>query len=501
MEALGRRLPSKETVLRVLQNLFLHEKFKKPLATAFYVNDSCNAQCDFCSQKEHLRGENRAEQADLETQLEILRAIRQDVSNIYLMGGEPSIHPHLAELLQACEDLEFDTIAINTNAVVYRPEILGHANMLVVSLFSTDPLKLGASLYPNLNPDQQMKIGQRVLDNVRRYAQELDPEKTTMIINKVVTGEEGDISGVYDIVNLCRELGAKLNIAPAIMLDNKPDPRLAQSLSWIFLINFLRTQNMDIMSGSSAYLKTIMNFERFDCTPNAIPAVRQNGDMDVPCPNVSEPKVVNLLQAGGVMAALNQGREEFGQFEPAQDCDKICHKTCYVEAANLAKSGFAIEAIRGIFRKRADRTMENGGDSFVSALVEFFMEDVHDFDTPMQAFGDVAQTNAAFTVLIEELSDEELAQLNQQFCDIYEQYEMLWEYLYTGGYKVLAITSDIVNQIFTRPFAKFFRGVRRLTGVPVISDMTGGRAMNRITFYRQIIGNECTKRVRKLQVA
>jgi hypothetical protein len=160
-----------------------------------------------------------------------------------------------------------------------------------------------------------------------------------------------------------------------------------------------------------------------------------------------------------------------------------------------------VEALRGIFGKRAKGVGEEGGNSFVSAVMEFFMEDVHDFDTPMQAFGDVAKTNAAFSLLIEELSDEELGELNQKFDDIYYQYEMLWDHLYTTGYKALAMTTDGISQIFTRPYPKFFQKIRRATGVPVLSDMTGARAMNRIMFYRQIIGDEFTKRAQRLQAA
>ncbi|MBI4995281.1 radical SAM protein, partial [Candidatus Peregrinibacteria bacterium] len=463
MENFGRKAYSKETVLRVFKNLFLPEKYKAPLVAVFYGNDTCNGRCAFCSQHSQVEKAKTSGQTDLASQKRILSAIRQDVPNIYLMGGEPSIHPHLEELLAECERLDFDTIGINTNAVIYRPEILEHANMLVISLFSVDPLKVGAKLLPDLCEEKQTKLGMNVIENAERYIKESDPERTVVIINKVVTGEEGDISGVFGLVNFCRKRGIKLNIAPAVMDNNRPDPRLPNNPVWEFLIDFL-LRNMDLMACSSAYLKTIKRFESFDCTPNAVPAIRQNGDIAVPCPHVNDPAVVNLLEAGGVMKALRQGREEFGEFNPHDRCKEQCHKTCFVEAANLSDETFVLEALRKLFGKRINGTAEDQDYSYVGLLLEFCMEDMHDYDS---AIGDyllpIARKNKFFEELIKELSDRELSALKNCLSEIWDYFHFCWEI--TGSEaKAAYLIVDIVNQFATRPFTPIFQRIQKVTG-------------------------------------
>jgi MoaA/NifB/PqqE/SkfB family radical SAM enzyme len=73
--------------------------------------------------------------------MRILRVVRDEVPNIYFLGGEPTTYPHLREVLQESKRLKFENIAVNTNGIVFRPEILEYADTLVVSLHCDDSEK------------------------------------------------------------------------------------------------------------------------------------------------------------------------------------------------------------------------------------------------------------------------------------------------------------------------------------------------------------------------
>lgn len=327
-------MPSPETVGRVLANLARPEKEKQPLVVAFYLTFGCNARCDFCSQGEYVYGEQKGRyngDIEVDKQLEVLRTIRRDVPNIYFVGGEPTVYPGFERILQESNDLGFDTIGVNTNGLLFKPEILRLANMLVVSLHSMDPAKI-ASVY-RVAP----KRGVQALDNIKRYAAERD-SRMQMTLNCVVTGE--NINDVYEIAKFCRELGIQLNIAPAILDGGKPDSALVGNPAYQNLIDYLMSQN-DLMAASRAYLKIVRDFEPFACTPHVVPGVHPNGDMVVPCPNLSEgQEMINVLEAGGVNEALRIGRAKFeekhGILDTQRRCAEMCHKTCYVEATGVS---------------------------------------------------------------------------------------------------------------------------------------------------------------------
>ena len=337
MEILGRRVPSPETVGRMLSNLVRPEKEKQPLVVAFYLSFGCNARCDFCSQAEYIYGDQKGKynsNVELGQQIDVLRAIRRDVPNIYFLGGEPTVYSGFERILQESSDLDFDTIGVNTNGLLYKPEILSLANLLVVSLHSMDPAKI-ASVY-NVAP----RWGEQALKNIRRYAKEKGPE-LEMTVNCVVTND--NFHDVYEVAEFCRELGIKLNVSPAVFDDGAPDRKLIGNPEYRRLIDWLIGQN-GLMASSRAYLKTIRDFEPFVCTPHVVPGVHPNGDMVVPCPNLPEGKeMVNILELGGVKQALDIGRARFedknGVLDTQIECAERCHKTCYVEAAGVSTVG------------------------------------------------------------------------------------------------------------------------------------------------------------------
>lgn len=299
-----------------------------PLNAVFHLTMRCNANCSCCN-KHNGAVENPCDQTQpsFEQQKEILRMLRDDVPNIYLMGGEPTIHPQFEELLKECAHLDFDSISVNTNGLVYKTEILEHADVLVFSMHSANPARNAKRF--GVSEDQ----GERMRRNLMHYADGRNPKKTALVVNCLVSPDS--IEDAYGVAYFCKHLGAQFMPAPVITADKRPDAGLLGNAEYVKFLNFLAGEN-GLYAGSRHYLETIKHFSSFACAPNTVPAVYPNGDVLSPCENVAVPKRVNILEAGGLKKAIARGRELYGNFDPAQECADKCHKSCFIETSSAS---------------------------------------------------------------------------------------------------------------------------------------------------------------------
>lgn len=352
METLRQGLRSRENLARILEDLFLPERDKKPISAQFNITTQCNAHCGFCVKGPYTHGEKKGSYGppDLEQQKEILRLLRRDVPNIYLSGGEPTAHPHLRELLEECSKLNFDSVTVNTNGLLFKPEILQHADILVFSLHAADPAKNACVL--GLPPQK----GEQIFENLEHYIREHDSEKTTLVVNCVITGDS--IQDAIEVAKLCKKLGIKFNPAPAIMPNRFPDSRLIENTDWILFIDWLMQQN-GLIASSAHYLQKIKGFSPFACTPNLTPSVYPNGDINVPCDNAPDHVTQNVLERGGLISALRTGRAAYGKFDPSEECAEKCHQLCWIEGSAASTPGGIIKLAQGAVMKAISNYMAN----------------------------------------------------------------------------------------------------------------------------------------------
>jgi MoaA/NifB/PqqE/SkfB family radical SAM enzyme len=359
-----------QSIIRIVENLALPEREKKPLVVCYYLTDRCNGACSFCSQKENVR-RSKKEELPPEEKLRLLEIIRADASNIYLMGGEPTLARGFKEVLEECTRLEFERIVVNTNAILYKPEILEHATDLVISLHCDCDEKT-ANIY-KISPEK----AKRVYENILRYCVDRDFRRTRIVINCVVT--EGNIDDVYDVADFAIQHGCQLSVAPAIDRDGKPDPGLINNPEYQKMIDWLKTKRTLVFGRGEGYLtrlsgkclQTLRGFEPFTCTPNVVPGVRPNGNLVIPCQPLSDGKgCVNLLETGSVHGALKIGREQWefrnGILDTQKMCRDRCHKICYVETAALGTT----EGVRDFVRVEFARWKEMfDGASFKDVVI------------------------------------------------------------------------------------------------------------------------------------
>lgn len=326
MEALRQGLKSPASLVRVIENLFLPERLKMPLLAAFHLTMRCNANCACCNKHNGAVADPRDQcQPSLEQQKEVLRMLRDDVPNIYLMGGEPTVHPQFEELLEECANLDFDSVSVNTNGLIYKTEILEYADVLVFSMHSANPAK-NAKMFGV--PEEQ---AERMKRNLAHYACGRNPKKTALVVNCLVSPDS--IDDAYGVAYCCKHLGVQFMPAPIIMADKQPDSGLLGNKQYVKFLDFLAGEN-GLCASSRHYLNTIKHFSPFACAPNTVPAVYPNGDVLVPCENVATPERINLLKAGGLKRAIALGRERYGNFDPSQECADKCHRSCFIETSS-----------------------------------------------------------------------------------------------------------------------------------------------------------------------
>ena len=123
-------------------NTIVHDQTGGPLSILcnYYVTYRCNAYCDFCHFGDHeqFRGSRHARKSDILRNLSGLR--RLGVRFIDFTGGEPLLHPDLAECCRAAKREGMQT-SITTNGLLYPKaagELRGLVDLLHFSLDSAD---------------------------------------------------------------------------------------------------------------------------------------------------------------------------------------------------------------------------------------------------------------------------------------------------------------------------------------------------------------------------
>lgn len=85
----------------------------------------CNIQCVFCYYRDNLNAPNRSFE-DIKKDVDY--AFSKGIREVDFSGGEPTLHPKLAELIQYCKDKGIETVCIITNGI--RLSKMGFAESL-----------------------------------------------------------------------------------------------------------------------------------------------------------------------------------------------------------------------------------------------------------------------------------------------------------------------------------------------------------------------------------
>ncbi len=204
--------PAPGTVRHDLRLIDSHGRTIRDLRLS--VTDRCNFRCVYCMEPD-VRFKRKM---DLLTLPEMVRlaslCVEMGVRKIRITGGEPTVYPHLDELIAALADLPIEDLAMTTNGSLLTSEQARAWRRLGLRrlTFSIDTLRderFTAITRSTSNPT-------RVLDAVRIARDEgLTPVRLNAVIMRGFNDDE-----IADLAGLARDLGVEVRFIEYMPLDS-----------------------------------------------------------------------------------------------------------------------------------------------------------------------------------------------------------------------------------------------------------------------------------------
>lgn len=324
---------SPKALWRILRGMIrapLDEHFAGyPLAVCWFTNFSCNARCHFCCKAAEIRsGRNRFPPLELDRAKALMARIRDTVKLLYLSGGEPTIHPHLIEILKEARRLDFHSVGMSSNIIMLdkQPEILEYLDAISVSIHSPDVGNHAANL------GVPVKTAERVFANLEMLKEHRERYDIKVLLNCVINSR--NLDRVLDMVDFARDHGFLLEIVPANEKGRAPGD-LAGNPEYEALIDRLLelrdSGNAPHLAGSSHYYRQIRSFEPFRCFPYGVPNIMPDGRLCTPC-DISGQYAVNILDHENLKEALKASLAFLGDY-PCKEGK--CFKAGIIERSRL----------------------------------------------------------------------------------------------------------------------------------------------------------------------
>jgi MoaA/NifB/PqqE/SkfB family radical SAM enzyme len=302
----------------------------EPLAATFYVTTRCNLNCTYCEDFGARRNVHQPTFLGLDEAQHILRVIRSGTDSLILTGGEPLLHPHIAELVAFAQtELNFAHITMLTNGLLLPKyeAILSHLDRLVISLDSLDPAYWATII------DMPAQTAQTILDNIKATAQLQQKYHFRLVLNCVISSET--LPSAPAILEFCAEHDLLVSFSPQAV-DDWPHYDLLVSAEYkAFIADLIAAKRTGApILGSDAYLQTLYDFTSYACYPTLVPRIMADGALVYPCRPIERKgssnggRPVNLLHVDSWSEAMETAVSTHGT--PPQHCTS-CFQQCFAE--------------------------------------------------------------------------------------------------------------------------------------------------------------------------
>jgi MoaA/NifB/PqqE/SkfB family radical SAM enzyme len=300
-----------------------------PLAVCWFTNFSCNARCHFCCKAAEIRaGRDRFPPLPLDKARRLMAKIREKVGLLYLSGGEPTIHPHIIDILKEARSLNFDSVGISSNLIALdrNIEVLEFVDAIGASIHSPD---VGVHAR---NLGVPVKVAEKVFDNLRVLKEYSGHNGIKVLINCVIN--PANMHTVMDMVRFTAENGFLLELVPAndcgrisAELSDNPDYKALIDE----LLQLRKSGRAKHIAGSTHYYKSIRDLKPFRCFPYGVPNIMPDGRLCTPC-DVSQQYAVNVLDYKHIKDAVKASGPFLGDY-PCKNGQ--CFKAGIVERSRL----------------------------------------------------------------------------------------------------------------------------------------------------------------------
>jgi MoaA/NifB/PqqE/SkfB family radical SAM enzyme len=286
-----------------------------PVLASYNITNRCDMRCVYC-------GYPKMDRRELPTadKLRVLEKIRPGIPALDISGGEPLILPDVDEVIRYAYDLGFAPLVLNTDLMQMRRHevLLDYVDQLIVSLDSTVP-EIWDSIV------RVKGACDRVMGNLRHYAQVQDEKGFQININAVILPEHLD--QVLPLLDFAAEIGVSFNAVPRV--DGfEPNPVLVGNPGYRALIDELirrKAQGYPVLN-TTLYLERVRDFLPYRCYATVTPKVGPLGQVFYPCTKMHW-VAGNLLEEPSLWAVLQRAYRE----APRHHCGRLCYMSCYME--------------------------------------------------------------------------------------------------------------------------------------------------------------------------
>jgi MoaA/NifB/PqqE/SkfB family radical SAM enzyme len=207
-----------------------HESFV--VQQEIVINNNCDLNCLFCSVDISEKNNQRIFSFDLQEIIEKLTMQKQVSDAIRITGGEPTLHPKLAEIIKNARRIGFTNICIETNGQNFSDEIFakkivesGAKNFLISIHGDT------ASLHEKLTGTK--KSFKRTTEGIRNLIKIGANVDTNVVISKI------NYKHIADTVKLLVSLGVPhitlsfVTVNGAVIKNKKLVPRIGEVVKYL----------------------------------------------------------------------------------------------------------------------------------------------------------------------------------------------------------------------------------------------------------------------------
>jgi MoaA/NifB/PqqE/SkfB family radical SAM enzyme len=313
-----------------LLRLLVRDRLLLPLAAAYHVTTRCNLDCAYCEDFGVQHNVGSVSSLSLRAACRVLGAIRQGVDSLILTGGEPLLYPEIVPLTaHARQDLRFRRITLLSNGLLLpqSEEILPLLDRLVISLDSVDAQLWDGVI--NMPPG----TAQTIIDNLVLYGRRQREFGLRIVVNCVLSPQT--LPGARDLLDFCRRHDLLVSFSPQAV-NNWPRYELLISDEYRQFITdliYLKRHGAPIL-GSTAYLRTILEFRPYSCYPTLLPRIMPTGELLYPCRPIEREgsshggRFDGILKTESWSQALHGASDVYGP--PPRVCTS-CFQQCFAE--------------------------------------------------------------------------------------------------------------------------------------------------------------------------
>jgi len=276
----------------------------RPMYFIWTMLYSCNFRCTYCD--DH-RGNHYYELKDdplsFEDRMRVIKTMRTGTSAVYFCGGEPTLVPELPVFTDACYNMGYQPLMINSNGFILhqllkKPEWYKWLRQMDIIIISLDGLET-----KELRRLWGVKKVEQVFANLLMLRELRRVVDFKLVVNTVIGPET--VKAASDVLDFINDLGDVWFVPVPVNYHGRDKDGFAFEKDMINRSDYKalaakimeRKRKGHLLIGSCRILEMLLEVKPYLCLPTLRPHVDPDGRIAWPCraPKNTDPAYVNLL--------------------------------------------------------------------------------------------------------------------------------------------------------------------------------------------------------------